>query len=129
MADRAGRAAAALVAAVLVLTACGDSDPSDEEAQKAAELQEALADLDIEVTDQQLVTLYADDGGTVCAAADDPDKLATYSPQVPNHFGLRRIRALEEDIAFDRAVIATYCPQHLDRFDEHVDSLRTGEEN
>jgi len=62
-------------------------------------------------------------GGHVCAAASSEDDLANVV-LVGHRFALRKLTVSAEDVAFNRTIVDTYCPEHLPVFDAYVDGLK-----
>jgi hypothetical protein len=117
-------AAAFALALAAFAAGCGQSIGSSEQAM-AEELQAKLEPLGVSVTTGTLVSLYGDDGGHLCAAADDDDDLANVS-LAGHRFALRKTKVSTRDVAYARAVIEVYCPDELASFDDYANGLDQG---
>lgn len=126
-------AGAVLAGAVVVLSGCAaaGSTPTDEvtsstSQQLAAELNTALAQAGLPaVPEGTAQTLYGEDGGISCANVGELQQVLALSQFGNNSGNLRRVYLDPRVVAYDGAVISTYCPDALDAFTELVDGLDT----
>jgi hypothetical protein len=119
---------------VLLLAGCSAGTTSTDEAdsadaqQKAAQLQSALAAAGLpQPSTEVLTTLYGADGGVSCQNVGDllhTDGLALFGN--PSHS--RRVPIDPKVIAYDTAVISTYCPDLLQAFQSKVTEQTTPQE-
>ena len=126
---RALLAVALSVGVVLGAAGCGSDEATSAEQSKAAELQAKLAPLDIDIETETLISLYGDDGGKVCAIADDPGALEREGLLAHPRFALRRLHVTDDAVAYARAVISVYCPEELGNVEDYIEGLRVADEN
>jgi hypothetical protein len=123
-----------LLVAVLVavlLAGCGptsESESSSSEAEKLAkQLQSTLKSEDLPVPSTDVLTsLYGDDGGVSCENVDGRAHRAGLDSFGAPAIG-RRVVMDPKVLAYDRAVISTYCPEELDAFEDAVQDLELEE--
>jgi hypothetical protein len=128
------RPAASILGVALLLAGCSagttttDEADSDDAKAKAAQLQSALAAAGLpQPSTEVLTTLYGADGGVSCQNVGDllhTDGLALFGN--PSHS--RRVPVDPKVIAFDEAVISTYCPDLLPAFQSKVTEQTTPQE-
>jgi len=125
------RAGAVLLAAALALglVACGSDSGTKAERTKADELQAKLEPLDIDVETDTLIALYGDDGGKVCAIAEDPAAMEREGLLAHPRFALRRLHVTTDAVAYTEAVIEVYCPDQLGNVRDYIEGLRVSDEN
>lgn len=111
----------ALVLAISV-TACSEPTVSEQAAAKAQELESKVSGL----SSGSAGVLFAEDGGHLCAAADNKDHLALVA-LTPNGFALRKLEVDKTDVEFARSVIDVYCPENRQTFDDYVSSLKVSD--
>ena len=108
-----------------LLAGCGWSSDTDEAKSKADAFTQAVLETELApaMTAEVARSLYADDGGTVCALLDD-------DPQSPSLVAWARtnVRGQPEEqaqdvIEYDRIVVETYCPENLERFETLISDL------
>lgn len=127
------RSAMIVAAMTLGLSACaaagsGSNPESDRAQELAAQLNENLAqaglpDLDTETA----TTLYGTDGGVSCENVGELQHQLSLSQFGNNSSHLRRVVLDPTLVAYDLAVIQTYCPDELDSFADVIDDLETKE--
>jgi hypothetical protein len=134
MSERSGWITAGIVAAVIaaitiiaVIVGSPAGSTSSNEAnsaqakQKAAQLNSALVKAGLPAVSSITVTrLYGTDGGISCQSAghlQDELGLNSYGNASLNQ---RRIALDPSVVAYDRTVIATYCPNRLPAYDEKI---------
>jgi hypothetical protein len=129
------RVAVALAAGTMLLTGCGptsaDEAASPAAATKAQALQadlQALAEsgVNVSVPDSTTLTvLYGEDGGVACINAAS-ERLITFNGV---HFGSasgRRPGIVDPGaIAYDEAVLKTYCPDLLATYQATIEGWQT----
>ena len=108
-----------------MITGCGGA-PRDADEATATTLSARLDELGVAVSPDVAADLFGTDGGHLCAAADDPGALPNVA-LVGHRFALRKTAVDTDDVAVARAVIETYCPQHLEAFTRYTDGLATRE--
>ncbi len=125
---------AVLAAAVgLGLSACtaagSASDSGSDRAQQLAEqLNENLARADLPALDTSTATsLYGTDGGVSCENAGELQHQLSLSQFGNNSGNLRRVVLDPSLVAYDLAVIETYCPDRVDAFRDLIDEIETEE--
>lgn len=125
------RACAALLAGALVLglAACGSEEGTRAERTKAEQLQAKLEPLGIDVDTDTMVSLYGDDGGKVCAIAEDPAAMEREGLLAHPRFALRRLHVTTDAVAYTEAVISVYCPAQLGNVRDYIEGLRVSDEN
>ena len=127
------RACAALLAGALVLGlgACGSEEGTKAEREKAEQLQAALKPLglDEDIETSTLVALYGDDGGKVCAIAEDPAAMEREGLLAHPRFALRKTNVDPDAVAYTKAVIEVYCPDQLANVEDYIEGLRVDDEN
>lgn len=127
------RPAALALAAGLALSACtaagSASDPgSDRAEQLADELNDHLAEAGLPTLDTETAsTLYGTDGGVSCENVGELQQELSLSQFGNNSGNLRRVVLDPSLVAYDRAVIQTYCPDKLASFQDVIDKLDTEE--
>lgn len=125
------RAAALVVAAGVALSACTaagtSSDPDSDEAKElAGQLNEALAEAGLPEVDTATATaLYGTDGGVSCENVDELQQQLSLSQFGNNALHLRRVVLDPSIVAYDIAVIETYCPDQADDLKGEFDDLDT----
>ncbi|MCD9197970.1 hypothetical protein [Aeromicrobium wangtongii] len=105
--------AAALGIGLSACTPAGTaSDPGSARAERLAdELNAKLARLELPPVDQETATaLYGTDGGVSCKNVDELQHKLSLSQFGSNSLNLRRVRLDPSVVAYDIAVVATYCP-------------------
>ncbi|MCL3819309.1 hypothetical protein [Aeromicrobium wangtongii] len=105
--------AAALGIGLSACTPAGTaSDPGSARAERLAdELNAKLARLELPPVDQETATaLYGTDGGVSCKNVDELQHNLSLSQFGNNSLNLRRVRLDPSVVAYDIAVVATYCP-------------------
>ena len=124
--------ATVVVAAAVALSGCGQpvssADTGSQQAQeKAAELRTALESAGLTPPSVGVITaLYGVDGGWSCVAVNNRDMHQGFALFGSAGSGLgRRVVMDPSVIAYDRAVIATYCPGESEAFADYVEGLRT----
>lgn len=121
------------VAASLALSACTAagtaSDPDSDQAQQLADqLNERLASAGLPELDTATATaLYGTDGGVSCENVGELQHHLSLAQFGNNSGNLRRVVLDPSLIAYDLAVIETYCPDEVDAFHELLDELDTEE--
>jgi hypothetical protein len=115
-----------------VLSGCAASTTSAAEAkspqaqQLAQQLSTTLTQQGLKVPPAQVLTqLYGTTGGVSCANAGDFEHARGLA-----HFGNpvgHRVFADPKVLAYDEAVISTYCPAKLPAFQSYVNGLTTAE--
>lgn len=127
------RAAGLAVAVGVGLSACSaagsasDSD-SNQARELAGQLNDNLAEAGLPALDTSTATtLYGTDGGVSCENSGDLQQQLGLSQFGNNSGNLRRVVMDPSIIAYDRAVIETYCPNELSSFQDLVDELDTAE--
>ena len=129
--SRALVAGALTVALALGATGCGSEEGTKAERQKAEQLQAAVkplgsdADIDIDTA----VSLYGDDGGKVCALAEDPGAMEREGLLAHPRFALRKTNVDPDAVAYTKAVIEVYCPDQLANVEEYIEGLRVDDAN
>ncbi|MCD4526761.1 MULTISPECIES: hypothetical protein [unclassified Nocardioides] len=127
------RTAALALAAGLALAACSPagtaSDPDSAEAQGLAEqLNANLAELGLpQIGLETAEALYGTDGGVSCENIDELQHQLSLSQFGNNANNLRRVVLDPSLVAYDLAVIATYCPDKADEFKHAFRKLDTEE--
>lgn len=117
--------------AVLALGGCAAATVQTEEAnspeaqQLAQQLSDTLTAMGVTPPATAiLAALYGTDGGVSCVALQDGGTQAilglTYNGDTS---GRRRASVSDEVLAFDQAVVQTYCPAQLQTFQDMVTSL------
>jgi len=109
-------------------TTSEDEAQSDEAAQLADELNTALESAGlVPVATSTAEQLYGSDGGWTCEVVGGLDhKLAVnqFGNLSANH---RRIFLDPSIVAYDEAVIQTYCPDELDDYQDVIDGIEQKE--
>ncbi|MBM9461559.1 hypothetical protein JK386_16785 [Nocardioides sp. zg-536] len=129
----ARRVAALAVAVGLALSACSatgtaDSPDSDRAKQLAKELNDNLRDVDLPtVNEESARALYGTDGGVSCENADELQQQLSLAQFGNNALHLRRVVLDPSVIAYDVAVIKTYCPDRAEDLQKLFDKLDTEE--
>lgn len=124
--------AVALVLGLAVGAAGCSSEPGTKaERKKAEELQAKLAPLgiDADVDVATAVSLYGDDGGKVCAIAEDPGAMAREGLLAHPRFALRKTHVDTDAVAYTKAVIEVYCPDQLTNVEDYIEGLRVDDAN
>ena len=127
------RTAALVVAAGLALSACtaagtADNTDSDQAQQLAQELNQNLEDAGLPTVDEESArTLYGTDGGVSCENADELQNQLGLSQFGNNSGNLRRVVLDPTLVAYDVAVIKTYCPDRAEDLQKLFDELDTEE--
>ncbi|MRJ77508.1 hypothetical protein GEV29_13260 [Aeromicrobium sp. SMF47] len=120
--------AAALAAGLSACTPSGTaSDPGSARAQRLAdELNANLARLELPPVDQETATaLYGTDGGVSCENVNELQHELSLSQFGNNSLNLRRVRLDPSIVAYDVAVIATYCPEKAGSLRDVLGELKT----
>lgn len=127
----AAAAGSALALLALVLTGCGptsaDEATSPAARQSAQSLQAQLQRLsatgvNVAVPDlDTLVVLYGEDGGITCINAESPFQIAFNIGHFGSASGRRAVIVDPSLMAYDKAVITTYCPESLAQYQSVVD--------
>ena len=128
------RPATAILGVALLLAGCSAGTTSTDEADSAkaqelaTQLQTALGAAGLpQPSTEVLTTLYGEDGGVSCQNVGDllqTDGLALFGN--PSH--ARRVPVDPKVIAYDTAVISTYCPDLLPAFQAKVTEQTTPQE-
>ncbi len=124
-------AAVALAGALAVglLGGCGSEEGTKAERAKAEQLQAKLAPHDLDIDTDTAVSLYGDDGGKVCALAEDPAAMEREGLLAHPRFALRRLHVTTDAVIYTEAVIEVYCPDQLGNVREYIEGLRVADEN
>lgn len=119
-------AALAALLAVTILGACGSEEGTKAEREKAEELQAKVAPLgdDAQIDIDTAVSLYGDDGGKVCAIAEDPGAMAREGLLAHPRFALRKTEVDPDAVAYTLAVMDVYCPDQLGNVRDYIEGLR-----
>jgi hypothetical protein len=120
---------ALVVGAVLGLGACGSDEGTTAERDKADQLEAKLKPLGIDVDPATAIALYGDDGGKVCAIAEDPAAMEREGLLAHPRFALRRLHVTDDAVAYTEAVIEVYCPDQLGNVRAYIAGLRVSDEN
>jgi hypothetical protein len=104
----------------------------DQRAQeKAEQLSSSLAAAGLRVPDTgRIAQVLGDDGGAVCADPGNALRRGVLYGMLTNGAagpGQRPVIADNNALEGQLAIIKVYCPQHLDRFQQVVDDLRTAD--
>ena len=126
---RAAAVALAALVAVGVLGGCGSDEGTKAEREKAHELQAKLAPHGLDIDTATAISLYGDDGGKVCAIAEDPAAMEREGLLAHPRFALRRLHVTTDAVAYTEAVIEVYCPAQLGNVRDYIDGLRVADEN
>lgn len=122
--------AGSILTIVLLLGGCSEESISDAEAEKAADLQAAVAPVGINISTRVAAAMYGTDGGAVCDDVDTAGAVTNEAAAVVGHrFALRKTEADIDDVDYLRAVVRTYCPDELPAFEDRVDSLAVGKQD
>ena len=119
-----------LLTAAVVLAGCGGTTPrsesSDPQAQQLAQqLNQALAAAGLPAQPAEIATvLYGVDGGVSCLNVGNREHVAGLSGFGSNAIGRRGVMD-PKVLAYDAAVITTYCPDKLATFQDLTQSLMT----
>ncbi|MGN6693356.1 MAG: hypothetical protein ACTHN0_04195 [Aquihabitans sp.] len=130
----ARRLAAALLVvwlAIAALAGCGSDEGTKAERAKAEQLQAELdaAGVDDGIDVDTAVSLYGDDGGKVCAIAEDPAAMEREGLLAHPRFALRKTEVDPDAVAYTKAVIEVYCPAQLGNVEEYIEGLRVDDAN
>lgn len=126
-------AVTSLVAAGLLLSGCSaagtvseDDAASSTAVELAGQLNESLEQAGLPpVPEGTAVALYGVDGGVSCVNAGELQQTLSLA-QFGNGGAIARRLVMDPDVlAYDEAVISTYCPEELDGFTDLVDGLST----
>ena len=115
--------------AVTALAGCGSEEGTKAERDKAEELHAKLKPLGLDIDTDTAIALYGDDGGKVCAIAEDPAAMEREGLLAHPRFALRRLHVTEDAVAYTEAVIAVYCPDQLGNVRDYIDGLRVADDN
>lgn len=135
---RANRPAALRMAALTVavgvgLSACtaagaGSDSGSDQAKELASTLNENLAAAGLPALDTSTATtLYGTDGGVSCENVGALQQELGLSQFGNNSGNLRRVVLDPSIVAYDLAVIKTYCPDKIGDLQDVIDELETEE--
>ena len=135
---RANRPAALRMAALTVavgvgLSACtaagaGSDSDSDQAKELASTLNENLAAAGLPALDTSTATtLYGTDGGVSCENVGELQQELGLSQFGNNSGNLRRVVLDPSIVAYDLAVIETYCPDKIGDLQDVIDELETEE--
>lgn len=105
------------------------SNPDASEAQELADqLNDNLAAVGLDELDTPTATvLYGTDGGVTCENAGELQHELSLAQFGNNALHLRRVVLDPSLVAYDLAVIETYCPDKADDFEDLVADLDTEE--
>lgn len=117
-----------LVVLLVVMVVAWDNNRDNDAARaKADELIVAYerAGLPTPVSADQVARVLGDDGGSVCAAADNRQQLGLLKTQlaVGGEFYQRPVILPAKTLEGLRLIVATYCPEHLPVVTDFVDGL------
>ncbi|GAA2024768.1 hypothetical protein GCM10009839_23330 [Catenulispora yoronensis] len=120
-----------IVMAVIFLITFTQRKHSAEAVDKAQQLQTKLVAAGYTAPEQQvLVSIFGRDGGAVC---DNPTGALTRALWLDNNMsngatgpGMRPVIADHKALAAEALVISVYCPDHLQKFQDKLDDLKTG---
>ena len=125
-----------LAVALLVLAVTGlliyDSGKSTRDAEaKADQLTAQLQEFGLRTPSKdQIVRVFDDDGGAVCANPDNGLTRASLAGLLINGAGGPGTRPAIADVRIlqgQLAIITVYCPDQLQKFQEYRDSLKTSD--
>ena len=125
------RAVGLAAAAGLALSACNAagtaSDPDSAQARELADqLNENLTAAGLPQLDTSTArALYGTDGGVSCENVGELQHQLSLAQFGNNSGNLRRVVLDPSLVAYDLAVIETYCPDELDAFHDELDDLDT----
>ena len=127
-----GVLAVALVILLVVGLLLYESGKSSQDAEaKANQLIAQLNEFGLRApTQENIVRVLGDDGGAVCANPNNALARAALAAQLVNGSGGPGTRPVIADTRILQgrlAIITVYCPDHLQKFQEYKDNLKSAE--
>jgi hypothetical protein len=116
-----------LGAAALVLAWSSPNGADQEARDLASQFAASLGEQGLQVPDEETIArTFGTDGGAACtlSASELARAVATANLQRTGEINGRSGLVDPRAVAWERTMIATYCPERTDEFDDFVDGLR-----